>query len=124
MLDEIRSFRLIPDCFENNSIIPKAVKVFYTVNNQFSDYHIEEDPTVKAATQIITNVTAANRFQDPRHIDFKCPAAPGAVRTAYRSLIDRELILRKIFRYCASSVEIKQKYLRLSVRNGAHIIDL
>ena len=124
MLDEIRSMRLIPECFQNNIIHPTAVKIFYAVNNKFPDYHIEEDPTVKAATQVLTSVTAANRYNDPRHIDFKCPVLPGTIRTAYSSFLDRELILRKIFWYCLSSAEVKQKYLKLYIHNGAHVIDL
>ena len=81
MLNEIFSMHLIPECFQNNTIHPTAVKIFYTVNNKFPDYHIEEDPTVKAATQVLNSVTDATKFYDPWHIDFKCPVLPGTIRT-------------------------------------------
>ena len=46
------------------------------------------------------------------------------MRTAYSSLLDTELILRKMYRYCSFSVEIKQKYLKLLVQNGKQVIDM
>ena len=46
------------------------------------------------------------------------------MRTAYSSLLDTELILRKMYSYCSFSVEIKQIYLKLSVQNGKQVIDI
>ena len=87
------------------------------------DRHVEEDPVVQAGSQILTSVTDATRFSDPKHINFLCPTSPCAIRTAYNSLLDRELIIRKLFGYISTSVEIKQKYLLLSIRNGEVVKD-
>ena len=98
MLDEIRFFRLSNDCFKNNLLSPKSIKIHYSVVGSSSvDYHIEEDPAVESGTQLLTSVADTNRFLDPRHINFVCPNNPCAVRTAYSSMLDRELILRKLF---------------------------
>ena len=124
LLDEIRSFRLLPECFKNQMLLPSALKMHYRVNSAFPTTHVEEDPGVQSSTQVLTSITAANRFQDPRHIDFKCPTQACEIRTAYSSMLDTELISRRLFRYCSSSVEVKQKYLRLSIRNGQYIQDI
>ena len=39
-------------------------------------------------------------------------------------MLDKYLILRNLFSYCGHSVEIKQKYLRLSIQNSEYIKDL
>ena len=51
-MDEIRFFRLTPDCFSDSMFSPKGSKWYYRVNKKFQDTHIEEDPTVKAGTQL------------------------------------------------------------------------
>lgn len=123
MLDEIRSFRLKPTCFNSNRLSASGIKIHYSVNEIFLDRHVEEDPVVQAGSQILTSVTDATRFSDPKHINFLCPTSPCAIRTAYNSLLDRELIIRKLFGYISTSVEIKQKYLLLSIRNGEVVKD-
>ena len=123
-MDEIRFFRLTPDCFSDNMLSPTGIKLYYRVNKKFPDTHIEEDPTVKAGTQLNICVSDANRHQNPRHIDFECPSNSCVMRTGYSSLLDRELIFQKMYRYCTYPVEVKQTYLRLSVRNGNYIKDL
>ena len=60
-------------------------------------------------------------IQNPRHIDFECSSESGVIRTGYSSLLDIELILQKMYRYCTYPVEVKQTYLRLSVRNVNYI---
>ena len=77
--------------------------------------------SVEAGTRISTCVTAANRFSDARHIDFKCPVRLGVIRTSYSSMLDQELILRQLVWYCNYPIEVKQKYLHLSIRNGDYI---
>ena len=124
MHDELRLFRLMPEVFTNNQLSAKAIKIHYQVNESLPSTHIEEDPSVKAGTRIQSDVTIADRFNNVTHIDYICPIETSHTRTAYSSLLDSELILRKMHRYCAFSVEIKQKYLRLSLRNGQHIIDM
>ena len=124
MHDEIRYFRLLPECFKNNIFSPKAIKVYYSVHEKFATYHIQEDQTVQLQSKMKTSVTDVNRHSDPSHIDFVCPLNTSLIRTAYSSLLDSELILRKMFRYCSYPVEIKQKYLRLCIRNGNEIIDM
>ena len=125
MLDEIRFFRVSNDRFKNILLSPKSIKIHYSVvGSSSADCHIEEDPAVESGSELLTSVTDANRFQDPQHINFVCPSNPCAVRTAYSSMLDRELILRKLFRYCSTPVETKQKYLLLSVRNGEYIKDI
>ena len=124
LLDEIRYFRLLPDCFQQNSFSARSIKIHYSINEKFSDCHVEEDPAVVQQSQLLTSVTDANRQSDARHINFVCPTQPCVIRTAYNSMLDRELIIRKLFGYCTYPVEIKQKYLLLSVRNGEHIKDL
>ena len=49
---------------------------------------------------------------------------PCVIITSYSSMLDTELILRKMYQYFNKSVEVKQRYLLLSVRNGEHIRDL
>ena len=71
------------------------MKVYYQVNNKYPDTHIEEDPTVGEQSQIKTCVTVMNRERDPMHIDFLCPTETCSTRTAYSSLLDNELVLRK-----------------------------
>ena len=51
-MDEIRFFRITPDCFSDNMLSPTGIKLYYRVNKKFPDTHIEEDPTVKAGTQL------------------------------------------------------------------------
>ena len=58
------------------------------------------------------------------HIDFMCATSTGHVQTAYSSLLDNELILRNIYWLFSYSVEIKQKYLRLTIRNGQEIVNM
>ena len=79
MLDEIHWFRLTPDCFANNMLSPRSIKLHYSVQEHLPNTHIEEDPSVKASTQLNTCVTDANRYTDPKHIDFKCPSHPCAI---------------------------------------------
>ena len=96
-----------PDCFTNLHIQPLTIKLFYSVNEKFRNRHIEEDPTVIEQTQIKSRVSDANRYTDPTHVDFLCPRESCTVRTSYISLLDNELILRKMYSYCALLVEVK-----------------
>ena len=105
--DEIRHFRLLPECFQKNILSANAIKVYFSVNEKFPSFHIQEDPTVKSGTKIKTSVTDANRKNDPSHIDFICPLRTCQVRTPNSSLLDSELILRNLFRYCSYPVETK-----------------
>ena len=124
MHDELRFFRLVPEVFANNILSAKAISIYYVHNPKFPDSHIEEDSTVKSGTRIKSCVTDIDRANDVMHIDFVCPVGTSHIRTAYSSLLDSELIRRRMHRYCAFPVEIKQKYLRLSLQNGKYIIDL
>ena len=122
--EELRFFRMKPDCFTNLHIKPLTIKLFHSVNEKFCDRNIEEDPTVIEQTQIKSRVSNANRYTDPTHVDFLCPRESCTVRTAYSSLLDNELILRKMYSYCALLVEVKQKYLKLSIQNGQEVINM
>ena len=115
MHDEIRHFCLLPECFCNNIFSAKAIKLHYGINPTFPTDHIEEDPSVRDGSKIKISVSDVDRKNDPGHIDFVCPSHTFHVRTAYSVLLDRDLVVRKMFRYCSYAVEIKQKYLRLSI---------
>lgn len=121
LLDEIRSLRFLSDCFSHNILIPLVIKLHYAIHPYLCNKHVEEVTAVEAGTRILTFVTAANRFSDARHIDFKCPVRPGFIRTAYSSMLDQELILRHLVWYCNYPIEVKQKYLRLSIWNEDYI---
>ena len=95
----------------------------YSVNDKFPNTHIEEDKDVQAQSKIKTSVSDINRHNNVGHIDFICPKQTNQVQTAYSSLLDSELTLRKMYRYCVHLVEVKQRYLRISIQNGQHIID-
>ena len=120
--DELQCFCLITEYLRNNILHPSRIKIYFRVNPKFPDYHVEEDSAVKAGTRINTSVTDANWYNDAAQIDFKYPRHLSQVRTAYSSLLDNKLILRKMYRNCSYSVEIKQKYLRLSIHNGNNVI--
>ena len=124
LFEELQLFRLMPDYFKNQMLSPKAIKYYYCVNVKFPDSHVEEDPSVKSASRIKTSVSDFNRANDPMHIDFMCATSTGHVQTAYSSLLDNELILRKIHWLCSSSVEIKQKYLQLTIQIGQEIVNM
>ena len=70
------------------------------------------------------SVMEANRKKDPLHIDFECPTIISQIRTGYNTLLDTELILRKMYRHCTLPVEQKQKLLRLCVRNGEEVASM
>ena len=66
MLDEIRFFHVSNDCFKNNLLAPKSIKIHYfVIGSSCADYHIEEDPAVKSGSELLTSVTDTNRFEDP-----------------------------------------------------------
>ena len=102
-------FCMKPDWFKNLLILPSTIKLLYSVNDKVCDRHIEEDPTVIEQTQIKSRVSNANRYTDPTHIEFLCTRKSCTVRTAYSSLLDNELILRKMYSYCVLLVEVKHK---------------
>ena len=112
------------DYFRNQMLSPKAIKYYYCVNIKFPDSHVEEDPSVKYASRIKTSVSDLIRENDLMHIDFMCATSTGHVQTAYSSLLNNELILRKIYWLCSYSVEIKQKYLQLTIRNRQEIVNM
>ena len=116
----------MPACMTQSHILsPRRIKIHYSVESKtFPNQHVEEDPTVQARSTIKTSVTDANREKDPGHIDYVCPTEAGQLRTAYSSLLVNELIVRQMYRYCTYHVEIKLKYLQLSIRNGQDIIDM
>ena len=122
--DEILSFSCNPEYFKNELLNPTGIKMYYCSPPKFPDYHIEEDPTVKAGTRLKISVSQANRSSDPTHIDFICATEQNPVRAGYSALLDTELILRKLFRICALTVENKQKYLRLIIRNGQEVTSM
>ena len=124
LYDEIWQFRLMPNYLINNIFKPSMIKNYCSHNPKFRDTHVEEDADVIAHTKVLTCVTDANRHSDPSHIEFQCPKDQCALRTAYSSMLDNELVLRKMFIYINYSVKVKQKYLRLSVQNGEYIKDL
>ena len=70
------------------------------------------------------SATDANWYNNAAHIDFKCPQNSSQVRTAYSFLLDNKLILREMYCFCSYSVEIKQKYLCLSICNGNDVITM
>ena len=100
------------------------LKVFYSVNEKLLIQHVEEDLNVQRHTQLHTKVTNANRESNPKHINFVCPVQPCAISTAYNLLLDQELVLRKLFPYISTPVEIKQKDLLLSIQNSEAVKDL
>ena len=114
--DELRFFfRLLPEFQVNQVFSPVAIKSYYSVNPKFPSLHVEEDEDVQSTLTIKKAVTDVNRHTDPGHIDFIYPPQTCQVQTAYRLMLDKELILQKMYRFCSYSVEVKQKYLRLSI---------
>ena len=123
--EEIRFFCTLRDVYKNKFSNVGELKLYYLSGSpKFSNTHVEEWEYVRENSIIKTSVTTANRHQDPKHIDYICPIASGNIRTSYSSLLDDELILRKMFTYVGYRLEQKQLLLRLSIRNGSEIINM
>ena len=93
LFEELQTFRLTSDYFQNQMLSPKAIKFHYRVNAKLTDSHVEKDPSVKSDTIINkTSVSDENREKYPMHIDFNCATSTGHVQTAYSTLLDNGLI--------------------------------
>ena len=72
LFNEICMFRLTPGFLLNNILKPSMFKQYYEQHPSLSPHmHIEEDPEVATKTKLLTCVTVADRYANPRHIDFK-----------------------------------------------------
>ena len=115
MHDEIRFFCLMPECLTNLLLSAHKILLHYSVNDKFPLTYIEEDEDVQARLKIKTSISDVNRHNDAGHIDFICPTQTSQVQTAYSLLLDSELTSRKMYCYCVHLVEVKQRYLQLSI---------
>ena len=125
LYDELRAFTMYREIFVNDMLSVKGIQQHYLTNGkQKIDRHISEDESVISGSLIFVSVTDAGRHTNPKHIDYICPTHACLLQTGYNTLLDKELILRKMYRHCTLPLELKQKALRLSIRNGEYVIDM